>query len=29
MQLVIRFEADPAEAGSTRSVEVQFVTPEG
>ena len=29
MQLVIRFEADPAEAGTTRTVEVQFVTPEG
>ena len=29
MQLVLRFEAEPAEAGATRSVEVQFVTPEG
>jgi hypothetical protein len=29
MQLVLRFEAEPAEAGSHRSVEVQFLTPEG
>jgi uncharacterized protein DUF6941 len=29
MQLVLRFEAEPAEAGSNRAVEVQFVTPEG
>ena len=29
MQLVIRFEADPEEAGATRQVEVQFLGPEG
>ena len=29
MQLVLRFEADPAEAGSRRDVEVQFVSADG
>lgn len=29
MQLVIRFEAEPAEAGSTRQVEVQFAAEGG
>jgi Family of unknown function (DUF6941) len=29
MQVVLRFEADPAEAGSRRDVEVQFVAGDG
>ncbi|HJQ85319.1 MAG TPA: hypothetical protein VKA21_14635 [Candidatus Binatia bacterium] len=29
MQLVLRFEADPAESGSARTVEVQLVAPDG
>jgi|SRR5690349_11067085 len=29
MQLVLRFEAEPAEAGTRRDVEVQFLAPDG
>ena len=29
MQLVLRFEAEPAEAGTRRDLEVQFLTPDG